>query len=467
MDITDNCQRSFSRREFLQVGAAAAGALALGEPALRASSPKKPNLVLIFSDQQHWQALGLMDSSFDTPALDALAKDAAVFENAFCTTPQCSPSRSSLLTGLYPHKTGVIGNIGLAGFGEIAELGLRTVGWWLKQTGYRTAYFGKWHLGDVPAAREGWDDIWTTDGGDIDAEVTKRASDFLDRPTGDQPFALVLSYVNPHDIYQFGPETQAGPSATLPSSFHKETFSEKPAVQKQFMTEDQGAFIWSEPETTWERYRGFYREKVRAYDAQVGRVVSKLKERGFWESTVLFATSDHGDMDCNHRLVLKGPFMYEHMVRVPLIVRVPRAFGGSARRAEDQVVLTDIAPTLLDFAAATPYPCDGFSLKPALTGTGAIKSREFVIGQYYGKQRWTNPIRMLRTPRYKYTLYLKHGEELYDLQEDPHELRNLAADSGHRPIRDSLRSRLDRWMQGNSDSFHSYGLTDRDGKPVV
>lgn len=460
-----NIHPSLSRRDFLRFSAGVAGTLALSGSDAETSAPRKPNLILIFSDQQHWQAFGTMDSSFTTPAMDALAKEAAVFESAFCTTPQCSPSRSSLLTGLYPHKTGVIGNIGAAGFGEIAELGLKTVAVHLKEAGYRTAYFGKWHLGDVPTAREGWDEMWTTDGGDIDNEVTKRASAFLDGAASDRPFALVLSYVNPHDIYHFDPATVSAPPISLPPSFHKETFRDKPAVQKEFMTEDQGAFIWSADDKTWERYRGLYREKTRAYDAELAQVISKLKDRRLLENSVVFVTSDHGDMDGNHRLIFKGPFMYEHMVRIPLIVRVPRALGGRARRIKQDVVLTDIAPTLMDFAGLKPPRSDGFSLKPALTGAGEVHEREFVISQYYGKQRWTNPIRMIRTPRHKYNVYLNQGEELYDLTRDPDELRNVASDPGYRGLRGDLRAELDRWIAANSDPFYSYGLTTRDGAP--
>ncbi|MCC6483240.1 MAG: sulfatase-like hydrolase/transferase [Armatimonadetes bacterium] len=458
--------QSFSRRDFLRLGAGVAGALALSQGQVVTAAPRKPNLVLIFSDQQHFQAFGLMDSSFDTPAMNAVASEGTVFENTFCTTPQCSPSRSSMMTGLYPHKTGVIGNIGAAGFGEIAQLGLKTVGVDLKRAGYRTAYFGKWHLGDVPTAREGWDEIWTVPGGDIDPEVTRRGTAFLDSVRDSQPFALVLSYVNPHDIYHFDPNVDSGPRAAMPSTFYTETFAGKPAVQKQFMTEDQGEPIWSKPEETWERYRGLYREKTRMYDEQLGQVVSRLKARGLWESTVLFVTSDHGDMDGNHRLIFKGPFMYEHMVRVPLIARVPSAFGGQTRRIRDDVVLTDLAPTLADFAGVTRAPCDGFSLKPALTGAGPVRARDFVISQYYGKQRWTNPIRMIRTPHYKYNLYLDNGEELYNLKDDPQELVNLASDSGYRKTCKEMRAQLERWMRENSDPFHLYGLTDREGAPV-
>lgn len=112
----------------------------------------RPNILFIFSDQQHWQAVGFEDASFQTPNLDQLAAEGTIFRNAFCTTPQCSPSRSSMMTGLYPSKTGVWGNIGAAG-GD--ELKTPTIGAMLQEAGYHTAYFGKWHLGKAPVGVAG------------------------------------------------------------------------------------------------------------------------------------------------------------------------------------------------------------------------------------------------------------------------------------------------------------------------
>ena len=103
-------------------------------------SPQKLNILLIFSDQQHWQAMGSVDAFFNTPSLDRIAKESTVFERSFCTTPQCSPSRSSFLTGLYPTTTGVLGNVGAAGGNPLRQT---TIAAELQAAGYLTAYFGK------------------------------------------------------------------------------------------------------------------------------------------------------------------------------------------------------------------------------------------------------------------------------------------------------------------------------------
>ena len=334
-----------TRKNFIRTALGGAGALAaISTPigpglfrGLKGLSSPKPNILFIFSDQQHWQALGFKDPFFETPNLDALAAGGVVFENSFCTTPQCSPSRSSLLTGNYPSKTGVMGNIGAAGGSSLAE---KTIGARLKKAGYRTGYFGKWHLGSEAIANAGWDEEWKRIG---DREVTRRAVKFLEAcKYADKPFALFLSYNNPHDIYHFRPDRdRAKGPVILPESWHRETFAGKPAIQKQFMTEDQGTKIWGHEQAVWEAYREFYREKVRLYDTEVGQVLRALKDSGLEEETVVFASSDHGDMDTHHKLIFKGPFMYEQMVRIPLIVRMPGALGGGGPRR------------IADFAAVT------------------------------------------------------------------------------------------------------------------
>jgi arylsulfatase A-like enzyme len=172
----------------------------------------RPNFVFVFSDQQHWQACGLEDPFFQTPNLDRFADEGVVFSQSFCTTPQCSPSRSSILTGLYPSKTGVLNNLGNPGG---PPLRLPTVGAMLRSGGYHTAYFGKWHLGKDPAGTAGWDEDFgvtgkaTTD----DEAVTRRALEFLARRRADEPFALFVSYNDPHGVYRFGMrDSQASPA---------------------------------------------------------------------------------------------------------------------------------------------------------------------------------------------------------------------------------------------------------------
>lgn len=429
---------------------------------------KKPNLLFVFSDQQHWQAVGYADAAFETPALDRLAAEGIVCSHAFCTTPQCSPSRASMLTGQYPSKTGVLGNVGQAGG---APLRMPTLGQRLREAGYRTGYFGKWHLGDDPVGIAGWDvSAGIHDGGLHDGtEITRKALDFLSASrSDDRPFALFLSYNNPHDIYHFGREKPPVPSGAnaLPHSWDKKNFDTVPAVQHQFMREDQGRVIVEAERQAWERYRELYREKVKLYDADVDQVLSALDAADLADRTLVVATSDHGDMDTHHRLIYKGPFMYEQMMRVPLIFRLPGR--QSAGRVVDFLTSNvDLAPTLADFAGFALPETDGLSLHPLLEGSGVAPQRDAVIGQYYSKQKWVNPIRMIRTRRYKYNRYRVHGEELYDLLNDPDELHNLSTDPAHANVLADLSAQLDDWLRAHHDPFETQHPTTRSGEPLL
>jgi arylsulfatase A-like enzyme len=373
------------------------------------------------------------------------------------------------MTGFYPSKTGVFGNIGAAGG---SPLRVRTIGAILQEAGYRTAYFGKWHLGKDPVGVAGWDEDFGVTGPETrdDHDVTRRALGFLGRlDCTDKPFALFLSYNNPHDIYHFNRETDPAPRdpVGLPSTWYDKDLATVPSVQQQFMREDQGKVIASSEGPAWERYREMYREKVKLYDDEVGRVLSALDDQALVESTLVIATSDHGDMDAQHRLIYKGPFMYEHMMRVPLIIRPPARDHALTAIVDFHTVNVDLVPTIADFAGVVLPGTDGISLAPLINGHQNVSKRPFVVGQYYSKQKWVNPIRMIRTEHYKYNRYREHGEELYDMEQDPSELLNLASDTGYRDVRKELESTLGQWMRENDDPFDSQTPTTRDGQALT
>ncbi len=458
--------KHFSRRDFIRGIAVGTGAVSFAVcRKLTAETPDdaRPNVLFLFSDQQHWRAMGCMDGFFDTPNLDAFAADALLFENCFCTTPQCSPSRSSLLTGRYPSKTGVMGNTGALGGGGLVE---QSIGGRLSSAGYHTGYFGKWHLGNGSVALKDWAESGIKG---RDTTTSDNAIRFLETVGArKKPFALYVSYVNPHDVYKFQkhpfePETEV----PLPESWHKATFKDKPPVHLEFMTDDQGTAIHGKKSKEWKRYRDCYRSKTKLYDAELGRVLDTLKQQGLWDNTVIIISSDHGDMDTNHKLIYKGPFLYEHMVRIPLVIRVPRKFSGvKPRRIKDiDVVNLDLYTTILELCGLDADPRDGISLKPVLTGKKGQKKRPFVIGQYHGKQKWVNPIRMIRTSKFKYNRYMPEGEELYDLQNDPHELVNLAMEPKFERAKKKLAGMLDKWIRENDDPFYTLEATHRDGSP--
>ncbi len=469
-----------TRRGFLKSALAATAASSLGFATEKPARASKPNILLVCADQQHWRAHGKTDSFYTTPHLDRLAESGTTFSHAFCTTPQCSPSRSTLYTGRYPHATTVIGNVNSVDHrGEkIPGLpaGTKTVASRLKDAGYHTGYTGKWHLAQRQHFAAHFDmpelDTNAHDG------ATDSALTFL-RQRAEQPerpFALFVNYVNPHNIYQFGKAAlEAAKTAVLPTtkgpiphpSSWADTLEGKPPVQKRFMTDDQGLCVWGKPDVYWEYYRELYREKVRLVDGQLGKLLDGLEELGLAENTLVVYTSDHGDMETHNRLIYKGPCMYDHLVRVPLVMRLPTRFGGTPATLSDGLTtLADVTPTLCALAGAEAGETHGASLLPYLSGGGSMPERDFVVSQYYNKQRWVNPIRMLRSKDFKYNRYRVHGEELYDLRNDPEELHNLANDPGHTAQKRELAALLDDWMQRHGDTaFDDYPPTNRDGTP--
>ena len=157
--------------------------------------------------------------------------------------------------------------------------------------------------------------------------------------------------------------------------------------------------------------------------------------------------------------------MYEELVRIPLAISFPGTIAAG-RRVEELVVNVDLLPTLCDLVGLpAPEGIHGKSLAPLLEGKRP-PWRDFVIGEYYSKQKWVNPIRMVRTKDLKYTRYRKWGEELYDLRSDPGELNSLAADEDHKAAKEKLSAVLDEWVRATNDAFESLVPTDRAGNRI-
>jgi choline-sulfatase len=199
-------------------------------------------------------------------------------------------------------------------------------------------------------------------------------------------------------------------------------------------------------------------------DAEIGQVTQKTRSDN--ANTLVVFSSDHGDLGGAHGLPFKGPAMYEELVLVPLIISWP---GRVSPSVSDALVSNiDILPTLCEAAGIKPPgDIDGRSLLPILMGKAQISDwRDAVFVEYYGKQNWRVPIRMIRTGLWKYVRYLHYGEELYDLAGDPHELRNLAGSRQHDAKRKELGARLDRWMTETRDPFLQLKVTDRNGQQI-
>ena len=349
-----------------------------------------------------------------------------------------------------------------AGMSGPLDRAIPTLGRIFAGAGYETAYFGKWHLGGTP----GDYGFETHDSKIDDRTLAGRVVAFTQErgaAATRRPLLLIVSWLNPHDIYGVlnaaQPDADARSAAGVPPNL-SDDLRLKPFPQRHYLEEDQGRpFVAAAPEV-WRRYRAYYNRLVETVDREMGTVLDAVG-KGAASPVTVFST-DHGDLGGAHGLPYKGPAMYDELVRVPLVISWPERIRPA--RSDALVSLIDLLPTLCDLAAvAPPDGIDGVSLRPILDRRSR-QVRETVFAEYYGKQAWRVPIRMARTARWKYVRYVQHGEELYDLRADPGELRNLARDAGARNERTRLAREMDEWIRRTGDPFPDLTTTDRSGR---
>ena len=355
------------------------------------ASRRRPDVILVLTDQQRADAFGAAGAAdLRTPVMDRLAREGVVFTRAFTATPQCSPSRAALMTGRYPHRTGVMGNTvdgegkgpPPAGMSGPLDRSLPTLGRLFAAAGYETAYFGKWHLGGSP----GDYGFQTHDSKVHDPTLASRVVAYLRTRAAPEkrPLLLIVSWLNPHDIYNVAdappPGARAHAAARLPSNM-VDDLRDKPFPQRHYLEEDQGKPFVGADRTMWRRYRAFYNELVETVDREIGTVLGAAAPGDVPPITVF--STDHGDLGGAHGLPYKGPAMYEELVRIPLVISWPGRIR--AARSDALVSLIDLLPTLCDLAGVPPpADVDGLSLRPVLTPSpgSAPRVREMVFAEY-------------------------------------------------------------------------------------
>lgn len=430
--------------------------------------PDRPNILLVLTDQQHWQMMSNTGNTYlKTPAMDRLAAEGTRFDRTYCTNPVCSPSRFSLFTGRMPSAIGMRANGPPDRDQPLPEeIECFGAGRLLSEAGYHCVYGGKQHLPRTSAERLGFELLTKNER----EELADQCVDFLQQPS-DEPFFLVASFINPHDICYMavrdfaeseqekrlvdrgGTECATLDEALqLPAGVSEAEFFEKhcpPLPPNHAPQADEPEAIqdliaqrpfrlaaknqWSAQR--WRMHRWAYARLTERVDRQIGRVLDALDASPHRENTVVIFTSDHGDMDSAHHMEHKTAF-YEEAAHVPLIIRHPGHVPAS--RVDDQTLISnglDLIPTLCDYAGApTPTPLEGRSFRAAAEGTKVPSTRQVI--------RLENEIgRAIITGRYKYVLYDQgaNREQLYDLLEDPGETRNALHDPEHFAACDELR----------------------------
>ena len=460
----------------LLVLAHAAMAMAQALPA--ASRP--PNIVFVLVDDQRWDEVRASGHPFaETPHMDRLAREGSRFLNTFATTPLCSPSRASFLTGQYPHTNGIIDNTARPSHD------LATFPRELQRAGYTTGFFGKWHMGNDDSPRPGFtrwmampgqgeavDPHFNIDGtkvqlpGYVTDLLTDHAERFI-REHAATPFLVYLAHkaIHPNVI-----QRDDGSVVTLPgqpggfvaAERHRGRYVGKamprrpnalkapvgkPALLRQI---DNLPPLGKETSTTDEEIRGRL-EMLLAVDESLGRLVAALEAIGQLDNTVIVFTSDNGYFYGEHGLSEERRLAYEESIRLPLLVRYPRLARAGTTPSE-LVQSIDLAPTLLDMAGLKPLPgMQGRSLVPVLAGS-ARDWRSSVLIEYFTDTVFPRVRNMgyvaVRTERHKYIHYreLVGMDELYDLVSDPYEQRNLVGEVSARPVLERMQQELQRQL---------------------
>lgn len=444
------------------------------------NSPR-PNVVFVLTDDQRSDALGCMGHPhLKTPHIDRLAKEGLLFKNHFCTTSLCSPSRASILGGLYAHSHGVVNN-----FTDYPR-DLPTFPRQLQSNGYTTAYIGKWHMGeDDDSKRPGFDHFVTHRGqgkyfdtefrandgeqkvvpGYYTTVVTDMALNWMKQQEGgDKPFMLMLGHKAPHSFYF--PEKKYEKSFDHVRIPYPETafqLGDKPKWISQRLSTWHGIygplFDWRKdfPDTSAAGMLNF-EKMVRAYwgtllsvDDSVGRLYAYLKKAGQLDNTLFIFTSDNGLLEGEHGMVDKRTG-HEASLRIPLVVRYP-GLTTKPKTIESQTLTLDFAASILEICSAPPLPkTQGRSWKKLVTNGDPNWRTSWYYEYNYEKQfPYTPNVRALRTNEWKYIRYPhgdgspdKHMAELYHLKSDPGETTNLIADKKQKATIAKLRKELAR-----------------------
>ncbi len=438
----------------LKVGVGILCILALAPLGSAAQAAKRPNVLLITTDQQQVTATSAAGNPWlKTPHLDSLAARGVYFTRSYCSFPLCSPSRSALHTGRTPHEIKVDRN------SVRIDPAVPLSGQVFRAAGYDTGYAGKWHMPN-PYPSDGIAGFEvlnrTTRQGklahDVDEATMNAAIEFLKRKH-EKPFYLVVSFINPHDLCLLAGETSGllaqvwqkyQPSADaklppLPANFGKTGGGPGPLQAKHEQ--------WDE--NHWRRYCYAYYRMVEDVDQQVGRVLETVRQIGQEDQTLIVFTSDHGEGLGSHRWTGKMMF-YEEEAAVPLIVSW-KGLTPAGRMDQNHLVSTlDVLPTLCDYAGIQPPPSmRGDSLRAVIEKPDR-PGHEFVVSEMAGAGAVRNGRSfMLRTRQYKYIVFPgpERTELFFDLQADPDEMKNLAVDKATVRELERHRQLLTQWQK--------------------
>jgi arylsulfatase A-like enzyme len=436
--------------------------------------PEKPNMLIIMTDQQSSESMSfnLGHKYLNTPNMDWLAEHGVSFTNAYCANPLCIPSRSSIFTGRYPHEMGIQDNAGK----NIDPVEFPSLGIIFKNAGYETGYVGKWHLPyrEKDTIAHGFNSMANIKPVGVDSLLPGAAIKFLETKH-EKPFLLVVSFCNPHNICEWarGSKLPDGPVGTPPPGLqcpplrpnHMPSKDETDIMQLMRKSYQASKVfpVSGFSDEKWRQYEWAYYRMIEKVDRQIGAILTNVNESALDENTIIVFMADHGDCQGAHLWNQKTVF-YEEAAKVPLIISYKGLKGGKA----DQLVQTgiDLIPTLCEFAGIRPPKVTrGVSLKQIVEKGSSSFKRDYVVvsdkfdqGEVINGQIPKPEGRMLRNVHYKYWIYDEGNlrETLYDLQNDPGEMVNIAGDPKYKTELNNCRKQLMDWAIKNSDAFRNF-----------
>jgi len=457
---------------------------------------RPPNLLFLYTDEQAHDTLSCYGNDWiEMPNLNALAEESTVFERAYVTQPVCTPSRSTLMTGQWPHTNGCIRN----------NVPLRKetpcLPEFLPEGRYVTGHFGKWHLGDEIFRQHGFDEWRNYEdmylphyGPDRDraqrseyhhyllgqgykpedpkrnvfgrgfcarlpeehgkpAWVAGQAVDFIERHA-ERPFALCVNFLEPHMPF-FGPrDGQYDPeSIPLPANHRALPDDSMPAKYSEKCSKRAGF-----TEAEWRALRARYYGLCSLVDTHAGRILDALKANGLWDDTVVVFTSDHGDMMGSHGMAEKG-VMYEEAARVPMLIKAPGRHEAS--KVSGAVSHTDVLPTVLNLMGhGVPEGLQGRSLRPLMESGDAQAGDDVLIEWNSASPEGNEPKNpgeeviertIITQDGWKLVLSSCGKHILFNLDDDPGETTNLHGRSEHTPLVRDLEERIRTWQERSGD----------------
>jgi N-acetylglucosamine-6-sulfatase len=453
--------------------------------AAAAQDTQRPNLIVIVVDDQRWDEYGAAGHAYlETPNIDRLAAEGVLFTSSYAVSPLCSPNRASILTGQYISRHGIVDNIARDASSHRLPLFAQS----LQEAGYTTAHVGKWHMGNDPTPRPGYD-YWVSypgQGRSINPEIfedgrvhevegymtdvlTDRAVGFI-REYREGPFFLYIGHKALHpevrqlddasvDI-EYGSKYQAAPRHV--GTYSDKVFprrpntsydmSGKPVIEEALTikTSDETRAKWGsilDADTSEDTIRD-RSEMLLAVDEGLGRLLGELEDLGILENTAILMTSDNGYWYGEHGLSVERRLPYEEGIRVPLFIRYPPL--AVAGQTVDRFALSiDIAPTVLDLGGAEIGDhIQGESLLPLLTDSERAWRDSFLVEytSYEKPMEWLidTSYKAIRSGPWKYIHWIhKEGvDELYNLDDDPYEIDNIIDDPGEAEILAGLKARL-------------------------